>query len=570
MRKITVIVNFITHLTNPKSVPANTNTSKKVLRYFLVVALFAVVPFLSMSHYQYRHELTGSTSVIFAPGVVDSLKKALSSGAIGEDMTISGGKLLNYQSIRNFYSRNGYKPVWIRDNGLNGRATSLLYLIGHARAYGLDPDHYHASAITKVQQEFEEITRNNDNYLGAELEILFTDAAFRFMVNLRYGYGPFDTLKVSGELPEILHQGVVNGKIIRSILSVQPGFIEYTRLQRATEKFVKAAPLTDQWVEIHQPVADSVIFFRQIGEVLKTLGYIDRQNQNTDIREAMKQFQHFHGLAPDGKAGINTVEALGQTTLYKYKTLALNLDRLRKQQIPDSNQLLVNIPAYRLKIFEGNRLVDTFRVIVGNPSSPTPLLTARMEKIIANPVWYVPRSITMQEILPKLKTDSTYLIRNRMKILDSNYKQVDQETLNLAEATEAGFNYTLRQDRGSDNSLGQVKFVFSNPYSVYLHDTPGKQMFLKDIRAFSHGCVRVMDPERLAGYIIREINEGSTNINELIAGGTHREIDITAPLLINIMYITCEADENGNLYFYKDIYGMDRKELQLFGMALDI
>lgn len=570
MRKTTVIVNRCTRLTNPESVPANKDTYKKVLRYFLVIALFAVVPFLSMSHYQFRHELTGSTSVIFAPGVVDSLKKALASGAITGNRTISMGKPLNMEIIRNFYSGNGYKPVWIRDNGLNGRATSLMYLIGNARAYGLDPDHYHASAITNLQWEFETDTRNNDNLLGAELEILLTDAAFRFMVNLRYGYGPFDTLKVLTELPEKLKQGVANGRIINSILSVQPGFIEYKRLQRATEKFIGSALLTDEWVEINQPVSDSSVFYEQIGEVLKMLGYMDRQNKNTEIREALKQFQHFHGLTPDGRAGKNTVDALELTTLYKYRTLALNLDRFRKQRIPDSNQLLVNIPAYRLKIFEGNRLVDTFRVIVGNPSSPTPLLTARMEKIIANPVWYVPRSITMQEILPKLKTDSTYLTRNNMKILDGNYKQVDQETLNLAEATEEGFNYTLRQDRGSDNSLGQVKFVFSNPYSVYLHDTPGKQMFLKDLRAFSHGCVRVKDPERLAGYIIREINAGSTNINELIAAGTHQEIAITAPLLINIMYITCEADEQGNLYFYKDIYGIDRKELQQFGMAADI
>jgi murein L,D-transpeptidase YcbB/YkuD len=317
------------------------------------------------------------------------------------------------------------------------------------------------------------------------------------------------------------------GRIIESILSVQPGFVEYTRLQRAAAKFVKTNPLTDQWVELKQPVEDSAIFFRHIGEVLETLGYLDKHNRERDIPQALKSFQHFHGLEPDGKPGKNTIDALRQTTLYKYKILAMNLDRLRKEQIADSNQLLVNIPDYRLTIFEGNRMVDTFRVIVGHPASPTPLLTARMERIITNPVWYVPRSITMNEILPKLKTDSNYLRRNRMKLLDSNYKPVDEASVNLAAMDEGGFNYTLRQDRGSENSLGQVKFVFSNPYTIYLHDTPGKQMFFKDLRAFSHGCIRIKDPERLAGYIIRKINSGDTDVNTLITSGTHREIDIT-------------------------------------------
>jgi murein L,D-transpeptidase YcbB/YkuD len=109
--------------------------------------------------------------------------------------------------------------------------------------------------------------------------------------------------------------------------------------------------------------------------------------------------------------------------------------------------------------------------------------------------------------------------------------------------------------------LGQVKFIFPNPHTIYLHDTPGKALFAKDIRAFSHGCIRIKDPERLAGYIIHEINDDDTDLAALIRNGQHREISIAADLSIQIRYITCEGDQTGNLYFYKDIYGIDEKEL---------
>jgi murein L,D-transpeptidase YcbB/YkuD len=197
-------------------------------------------------------------------------------------------------------------------------------------------------------------------------------------------------------------------------------------------------------------------------------------------------------------------------------------------------------------------------------------MTGNMVTIVTNPVWFVPRKIAMNEILPKIKSDSGYLKRNGFRILDENYQAVSESSINMAELSADNFNYTFRQNRGSDNSLGKVKFLFSNPYSIYLHDTPSKALFNKDIRAFSHGCIRVKDPERLAGYIIREINTDTTDINNLIRSGRHYDININGRLSIHIRYITCEADETGNVYFYKDIYGIDKKELEEFTPLMGI
>lgn len=575
MYRTIVNPNLGTHLSNPGATLSIPVFYKHIYRYFLAFLSLALILLVSTSYKQSPKNLNDLGMEYFSPATVDSLRRILSDHESFNAPIIHGEKSLVFESVRNFYLLNDFKPVWTHTRGMSKRASNLLDLIEHARDYGLEPSHYHVSAIREIRQTLDNHAVEIDQRaLGIELELLMTDAALSFMVNLHTGYTSFDSTLFSQDwfatLPSILYQGVKQGLIQEKILSLQPAFIEYAQLQRATEKFIKANSLTDQWIEIKYPASDSAILLKQIKEVLIKLGYLRKSSPERDIAEALRLFQRFHGLEPDGKPGKNTVEALGQSTIYQYRRLALNLDRLRKEETPDATLLYVNIPAYQLRIFSRNCLKDTFRIIVGQPSSPTPRLTGRMETIIANPVWYVPKSITMNEILPKIKSDSGYLKRNGFKILDENYRTVNETSINMADLSADNFNYTLRQNRGSDNALGKIKFIFSNPYSIYLHDTPGKALFSKDIRAFSHGCVRVKDPERLAGYIVHEINAENTDVAELIRKGQHSEIDIVAPLPIYIRYITCEADKAGNLYFYKDIYGLDKKELEKFAPLMGI
>jgi murein L,D-transpeptidase YcbB/YkuD len=239
--------------------------------------------------------------------------------------------------------------------------------------------------------------------------------------------------------------------------------------------------------------------------------------------------------------------------------LALNLDRLRKQDHSETHLLYVNIPAYQLKVFRQNKLIDTYRVIVGTPKTPTPQLVSKVERIITNPVWDVPTSIAQKELLPKIKSDSGYLRRNGFRLVDRQNRTVDPQQIDINRISSA--DYFLRQDASSDNALGKVKFIFSNPYAVYLHDTPGKTSFEKNARDMSHGCVRLQNPEKLAGYLVNEIQSDSTGISEIITKGIHREFNLAVAVPIHISYITCDADEKGNPCFYDDIYGIDAKEL---------
>ena len=396
-----------------------------------------------------------------------------------------------------------------------------------------------------------------------ELEMLLTDAALRVMVNLHGGYRVIDSTLLSspwvGNLPGVLFQGIRKGKPIEHILSVQPRFLEYARLQAATVNFVRSTSLSDDTIFIAGAEKDSVEFYNQIKNALVRTGYAHKNSGKEEIIAGLKEFQVHHGLQSDGRPGKNTVEALQTTTLYQYRMLALNLDRLRKQDNSDINLLYVNIPAYNLKVFSRNKIKDTYRVIVGSPQTPTPQLVSKVERVISNPVWDVPTSIAQNELLPKIKADSGYLRRNRFRLVDRNNRTVNAQQIDIDRISNA--EYFIRQESSSDNALGKVKFIFSNPYSVYLHDTPGKTLFTKDTRDLSHGCVRLENPEKLAEYLVNVIQSDSTDISGLISKGIRREFNLAVAVPIHISYITCDADEKGNLYFYRDIYGIDEKEL---------
>lgn len=571
----TVIDNCSTHLANSGKTNSGNCFHKKAFRYFVAVIPVALVLLISTSYQQSPGKENFPEYGYLNPETIDSLRVFLTSDIADSMICIEGEIPQMISAVKKLYRNSGYKPVWTHHRGLNDRAEELLSLIENSREYGLEPASYHLSAIRRLQHHMEDISQpNRQSTAGVALEVLVSDAAFRLMVNLHAGYRAYDSTLFSetwvASLPDILTNALMNTTLSKSILSVQPQFIEYLRLQAASRKFVRNNTLTDEWVDITYPNKDSAELYGQIRRALKQYGYLNTSDCDDNLIAALKRFQYHHGLTPDGRPGKNTIEALKQSTLYKYRILALNLDRLRKQQNDDTRKLWVNIPAYRMKVYQGNKLLDTFRIIVGHPSTPTPVLSSHMNKVIANPTWFVPKSITMNEIIPKIKSDSNYLKRNNFKLLDKDYKTVSYETINMTDISADNFNYTVRQDRGADNSLGQLKFIFPSPYAIYLHDTPGKSLFSKDLRAFSHGCIRVQHPERLAGYILHEINADTTDVASLIKTGKHREFNVNSELSVEIRYITCEADDAGRLFFYKDIYGTDKKELEKFSSLAGI
>jgi murein L,D-transpeptidase YcbB/YkuD len=543
--------------------------TKKVVLFGVRLITLAGLFMLSTSYQSHRKELLLMESDLFLPALKDSLTELFRQTPYKGGQAEGNLNLSTIPLLHNFYSKQNYRPVWTSNNTVSVQAVVLIGLLENAEMYGLDSSLFR---VHEIRHELE-LMKNRDrreDYLTSrmKLELLLTDACFRYMVYLKMGYLEFDStlfsLPLTISLPICLNSALASDDFEKNILAVQPNFIEYRRLQLALVRFLNSIERADTRISIPDPAKDSALFREAAEKVLVSLGYLRTGSTNESFIASLKKFQYYHGLEPDGKPGRNTRDALAQSTEDKYRQIALNLDRLRKENLQAEQFIYVNIPAYQMRIYKKNQIIGNSKVIVGAVKTPTPLISSKIEKIITNPFWQVPRSITLNEMLPKLKSDSGYLSRNRLRLVDENrntitYSQVDWNTV-----SSETFDFKLRQESGKDNSLGRVKFVFPNPYSVYLHDTPGKQSFSKDVRALSHGCVRVQNPEILADYLVREFSGQNHDIDVvgMINKGIRREIALNQPVDLYIHYVTCEADEDLNIFFYNDIYGIDKKELK--------
>ena len=304
-----------------------------------------------------------------------------------------------------------------------------------------------------------------------------------------------------------------------------------------------------------------------VTQILLKQGYLipDFANDSAALISAIRNFQRTNALRPTGEINRPTIKALTISTSKKFYQIAMNLDRIRKDVLKKSRYIFVNIPEFKLHYYdeEGNR--SDFPVVVGKTETPTPLVSSQVEHIIANPFWTVPRSITMNEILPRLKHDTTYLERNGFMVIDNFENQIDVSSFNWKTLNADDFKYWFRQKNSRKNALGVIKFLFPNDYSVYLHDTPSKSYFEKEFRAYSHGCIRVKNPEKLAEKILKDDQQTSEiNLKKMISDKEHKDISLENPLPIFIRYNTCSADSAGNVYFYPDIYAEDDAAIQQF------
>jgi murein L,D-transpeptidase YcbB/YkuD len=485
---------------------------------------------------------------------------------------VNKNRLQNSELIKRFYALNGYKPAWTTNYNLTAGSSELMNLIERARYYGLNMNYYNIKLIKKIKTSLQSSNLNDkNNKVRQDFELLLTDAIFKLMIHLNKGLDYSDTDASTASyicsLPEYLLNSLQKKDLVNSILGLQPKNNDYVRLQNALEKYLDKVDLNDEEIDIPDTEGESGIARINAAKVLVNFGYLSKSSANVDTiyEAALKSFQKFHGLESTGKLDKKTKKALSKSTLYRYNQIALNLNRLRNEQELGENFIFVNIPAYKLKIVEKSKVRKVFNVIVGKPWSPTPVMSSKIERIVTNPFWNVPKRISMYEILPQIKKDSSYLLRNRFKLLDSEQNITKYSDIDWNNVNAENFNYYVRQDASRSNALGVIKFLFPNPYHIYLHDTPGKRLFTKDMRAFSHGCIRLQNPDQLAEYIIDKNYNGKENlsIKRLLEKGIHKEIEIDNPLNIHVRYITCEADEQNNIYFFNDIYSKDNKQIEI-------
>ncbi|MGH7681518.1 MAG: L,D-transpeptidase family protein, partial [Candidatus Eiseniibacteriota bacterium] len=284
---------------------------------------------------------------------------------------------------------------------------------------------------------------------------------------------------------------------------------------------------------------------------------------DNNVAKAVIRFQVRFGRDPDGLVDAIELAELNVSAEERLRQIELNMERWRwlPRELGD-RYLLVNIPEYKLRVREGGREVLEMRVVVGKALSATPVFSDEMTEVVVNPTWDVPPSIAEGEIVPAVREDKEYLAKHALRAFVRSSKdaptEVDPGSVHWSDTTETQ-KLKFVQDAGDSNSLGRIKFLFPNQFDVYLHDTPAGHLFSLEDRSFSHGCVRVEDPTRLAGYVLRGLPESNPDrLQELIESGETKTIRVPKPLPVHIVYFTAFVDNDGSVGFREDIYGIDQ------------
>jgi murein L,D-transpeptidase YcbB/YkuD len=265
---------------------------------------------------------------------------------------------------------------------------------------------------------------------------------------------------------------------------------------------------------------------------------------NDTLVTAVKNFQARHGFSETGIVSDSLIKEMNVPVTKRLEQLLMNMDRMRwLANNPSGNLIVVNIPEFVLHVYEGKQKAFDIDVVVGKEGHNTMMFNGDLNQVVFSPYWNVPPSIVAKEILPEMEKNPNYIAKENMEITGND------DGLPV-----------VRQKPGAGNALGKVKFLFPNSFNIYFHDTPAKSLFEKDKRAYSHGCIRLKEPEKFANYVLRNQPEWTPEkISEAMNSGDEKYVKVKDPIPVVITYYTAWVDENGRLNFREDIYGHDER-----------
>lgn len=480
-------------------------------------------------------------------------------------------------AVRSWYSTLDSPRTWSYEKQWLPVADSLFRFIRHSENYGLFPPDYHFSRLDIIHHKLKtDSSAMLDAALWARADLLLTDAFMQLAKDIRLGRLEKDsiTLRKDSVLTDSFYvsllKNVQQKKELTSFLEeLEPRHTGYIELRNALRHFLDTMNRTN-YTYLSYPFTDpvdSLAFIKNLQTRLYEGGYLSLNDGRADtatLTAAVKAYQKENNLKVDGKAGPMVVKSLNNNDQEKFKIIAINMDRYK--QLPDTmpqRYVWVNIPAFRLRVWDSDTLRLESKIIVGQPQTRTPLLTSTLTNFIIFPQWTVPYSIIFKEMLPKIRDNVAYLDKQNLMVVDKNDSIVDPHGINWFKLNKNYFPYLLKQREGDDNSLGVIKFNFRNKYSVYLHDTNARWLFSKTNRALSHGCVRVQQWDKLSRYLVENdsLRYNPDTLATWIKRKEKHTVYFSRKIPIFIRYITCEATD-GRLVFFDDIYAEDKAARQ--------
>ncbi len=473
-----------------------------------------------------------------------------------------------------FYAQRDYRAAWLAADGRPLSAVDdLLKALGEADREGLRSADYHRAALQKLRSSLERGAATSTAEQLADADLLFTDAYLTYASHLLAGrlaprkVDPDWAIKPrSRDLAETLRVALAEDKVIGSLRALTPQGDGYVQLRDTLHRYRKIEE-AGGWPPISSGTATKALRIRlQASGDLGESGGEAGKNAAYDkaLAGAVRRFQRRHGLAETGNVNAATLAALNVPVSERIRQVELNMERWR--WLPDDfgpRYILVNIPSFRMNVIENGKSVIESNVVVGRQERQTPTFTAKMAYLVLSPKWYVPRSIAVKDKLPQLRRNPYALAGQGIRVYNSTGQQINPGAVNWSAVGAGNFNYQLRQDAGPRNALGGIKFMFPNPYNVYLHDTPSRSLFSRSQRTFSSGCIRISNPVELAEYLLKHDPKWSKDaIKTAAASGKQRVVSLPQEVPVYLLYWTVWADENGEIQFRDDIYQRDKSLLR--------
>jgi len=487
------------------------------------------------------------------------------------DVEIASGELL-----ARVYERRNFEPAW---SGLE-KMNALAELIEATALDGLSPADYHLGEIRRVQSMIAN-GRVLDAAARAALDIGLTDSLIRLGYHQRFGkVNPYDldpdwnfARAFRNRDPALVIQEAIDADSLAGYVeNLFPREELYRQLQAYLAKYRDLAasggwPVVPDGPTLRPGDKDErlPVLERRLAATgdLAPGVLVDTSVYGGALESGVRAFQERHGLDVDGIVGPGTLRAMNVTVEERIEQIRVNLERARwvLDNLGD-DFVIVNIAGFRVYLYRDNEEIWSTRAVVGRTYRKTPVFRSTMRYLVFNPDWTVPYSIATKDILPKVQQDPGYLAAGDFIVKDRNGDVVETADIDWSALGGRNFPYTLVQQPGTNNALGEVKFMFPNEHAVYLHDTPGKGLFDRAARTFSSGCVRVEHPFRFAELLLEANSMDAASIEELRQSRQMKSVFLKEPIDVLLLYWTAEVGSDGRIHFYEDVYLRDRAVLE--------
>ena len=482
--------------------------------------------------------------------------------------------------VKKFYQHRNYQYAWFTKDGMT---SAIPNFYNQLQNFSIDFDDQTFknpqldTLITLIKTDSNQ-TKLSENRTK-KLELLLTTTFFKYSKRVYSGFAnsPYNLnwfIPRNKKNYQILLDSLVISNNNESIW--QPSNEYYLRLKEKL-KLYRNIQNNGGFPVIPTPIKtlsvaskdSSIIKIKEYLVLTQDLKTNDQTIIFTDsLAKAISHFQYRMGIKEDGEIGVLTVKEMNKSIDFRIKQIMINMERLRwfPEDI-ESNFLLINIPEFKLHVFENTKKIWDSKVVVGKEATRTSIFKGSISQIIINPYWNVPNSIIRKEILPILKRHPSYLTKNNMEVLSGN-KVINHHSINWNQY-KRNIPYAIRQRPGNDNALGRIKFLFPNNFGIYLHDTPSKTLFDENKRAFSHGCIRVQEPKKLALYLLRNTTSWDENkFDEILKKNKTFGIPLKPNIPIYIVYFTTWVDGKGEINFRNDLYDFDNLlEKEIFSLT---